>query len=573
MLKEHPRAAMAAVALWLLGVFFGVSFIRSAAATYDEPLHLASGYSYWQKGRYRLNISDHPPLAEMWSAVPLLVMKPQLDRSHPYWINLRRYPFSDDFLYNNRIPPGTLLNAGRIFSLLTLWTALAAMLFFWGIRLGGPAAGIGAVAAGALSPILLSNLSLVTTDGLAATLFFAVFFILSERPLSRKRFAAAGTCIGFALGSKFSMIVLPAFAAGLLLLEHGLLARPEAREETVKKVGKKKKRERERSAPGFDWLGVGIAVVCALVALAIVYRVVYFPMFVWGLKATLTRLEEGRSAFLHGAHSTTGFAMYFPIALLVKTPLSVLGVGLATALIWGRRPGRDNIWVLLPAVAYFGISLTSKVQIGVRHLLPMIPFLALWAGCGAAILWEKAGRVRILVALLGAWALVSVARAHPYQLAYFNEIAGGVDGGHRWLADSNLDWGQDIEGLGRLLSKRGNPPIYLSYFGVADPSAYGIKYVSVLPNWNVKRYGDAIDPAASGRILYAISITNLQTVYIADKTIFDWLKERRPIETVGGSIFLYDLTKDRAGRRHLAELLVRSGHPRHPSLVGTLLLQ
>ncbi len=573
MLKEHPRAAFAAVALWFLGVIFGVSFIRSAAATYDEPLHLASGYSYWHQGRYKLNISDHPPLAEMVSAVPLLVLKPVLNRSHPYWINMRRYPFADDFLYNNRVGHGRLLNAARGFSFLLLWTALAGMLFFWGMRLGGPSAGVAAIGAGALSPVLVSNLSLVTTDGLAAIFFFAVFFLLSVKPLTRGRFAAAGICTGLALASKFSMIVLPAFVLGLLLLDHGFLARPDSREETIKKKGKTKKREAERSLPKFDWLGLGIAVVCAFVALSAVYRFFQFDLFISGLRSTLSRLGGGRSSFLHGAYGLKGFVMYFPIALLVKTPLPILGMGLGTALVWGRRVDRGLLWALLPAVAYFGVALTAKVQIGVRHLLPMIPFLALWAGCGIAAFWDQAGKARVFAAVLGLWAMVSVGRVHPHQLSYFNEIAGGMNGGHRWLVDSNLDWGQNLKGLAKILAARGNPPIYLSYFGVADPSAYGIDYVSIIPNWNVTRWGNAADPAASGRVLFAISVTNLQAVYIPDRKIFSWLKELHPIETIGGSIFLYDLTENQAGRRRLAELLTRTKHPRHPSLVGSLLLQ
>lgn len=159
MFREYPRAAAAAAVLWLMGAFFGVSFIRSAAATYDEPVHLASGYSYWLPGRYRLNVSDHPPLAEMWAALPLLAMRPGFNRAHPDWIRMRRYPFADAFLYQNRIPPGMMLNAARLFSFLTLFAALGAMLFAWGMRLGGPGAAVGAVGAAALTPVLFSNLA------------------------------------------------------------------------------------------------------------------------------------------------------------------------------------------------------------------------------------------------------------------------------------------------------------------------------------------------------------------------------------------------------------------------------
>jgi hypothetical protein len=575
-IREHPRAALAAAAFWLLGIFMGVSFIRSAAATYDEPVHLASGYSYWHSGPYRLNISDHPPLAEMWAAVPLLAMRPVLNRAHPDWIRMRRYPFADDFLYRNRIPPGTMLNAARLFCLLTVFGAVGFVLFAWGMRIGGPAAAVGAVAAGALSPVLVSNAAIVATDGLAAAAYFAAFYMLSERPLTRVRFAAAGAAVGVALASKFSMVLLPAFAAGLLLLDHGFLARPDAREEGGERADKKKgkrRRERERSLPGFDWGGALLASAVAAFVVALAYKFGQLPLFFDGLKSTIFRLGGDRASYLLGKHSVTGFPLYFPIALLVKTPLAVLLAGLGAALVWGRKPERTTVWAVLPALAYFATALTSKLQIGVRHLLPMLPFLALWAGCAAGWLWEARGRFRAAAVALAVWAALSVGIAHPYYLAYFNEIAGGVSGGHRWLADSNLDWGQDVEGLAEYLRERGNPPIYLSYFGVADPSAYGLRYVPVVRNWNVPRDGHRVDPAASGKVLYAISATMRQTVYRPDKRMFDWLKSRKPVAEIGGSVFLYDLTADPEGRRELARLVLKYESPEAAGLAKSLLLQ
>lgn len=244
------------------------------------------------------------------------------------------------------------------------------------------------------------------------------------------------------------------------------------------------------------------------------------------------------------------------------------------AVLLARRPGTARLWALAPAAAYFAASLTAKVQIGVRHLLPALPFLALWAGLGAADLWRRGRAARGLLAVLALWTAVSVLRVQPYQLAYFNEAAGGPSGGWRWLADSNLDWGQDLPALARELRARGNPPVYLAYFGVGDPAAYGIRYAQALANWNVPREGDAVDPVAeSGRVLFAVSATNRVGVYLADHGFFSWLDGKVPAAEPGHSIFLYDLTADAEGRRRLAELLVRSGHPRAAGLGATLRLQ
>jgi len=174
--------------------------------------------------------------------------------------------------------------------------------------------------------------------------------------------------------------------------------------------------------------------------------------------------------------------------------------------------------------------------------------------------------------VLGLWLAGSVLRAHPHHLAYFNEAAGGPANGFKWLVDSNLDWGQDLKGLGRALHEMGDPPIYLSYFGVGDPAIYGIRFVPVVRNWNVPRAGDAVDPAASGRVLFAVSATNLQANYFTDKTLLSWLKDREPIKVLGYSIFLYDLTADADARRRLAELLLRLKEvPHAPALAKTLL--
>ncbi|MDE2292961.1 MAG: hypothetical protein KGL53_12840, partial [Elusimicrobia bacterium] len=312
----------------------------------------------------------------------------------------------------------------------------------------------------------------------------------------------------------------------------------------------------------------------ALAALTLVYRFGQLGLFVEGLRATTSRLGEGRGSFLHGRHMVMGSVLYFPVALLVKTPLPLLGLAGWGAAAAARRGRREALWLLAPPAAYFLAALTSKVDIGVRHLLPVFPFLCLWAGLAAADLWGRGRGARAALALLLLWGGWSVNRARPHLLAYFNAAAGGPAGGWRWLADSNLDWGQGLKALAAEVKRRGNPPIYLAYFGVGDPSYYGLRYAQALPNWNVPRPGDAVDPAReSGKVLFAVSATNLDTVYLADHTFFDWLKARRPVATPAYSIFLYDLTSDREGRRRLAELLARTRPDAAAGLSKSLLLE
>ncbi|MFA5140604.1 MAG: glycosyltransferase family 39 protein [Elusimicrobiota bacterium] len=532
------QGRLALAALLGLQAWLGLSFIRSAAPTYDEAVHLASGYSYLRTGRYRLNIMDHPPLAEMWAALPLLPLGPAWPSSHPDCMANRPYRCSDFFLYQNRVSAERMLDTARVFALLTLGGLLSFSLLRWAWALGGWPTALAAATASAFCPVLLSNIALVTTDGLSAALFFLVFWLLSSEKRSLKRWALAGACAGLALGSKFNMILLVPLAGACIVLEH--LLRPKPR-------------------PRLPWAGMLAAAAAAVLSLALVYRFSQLPLYFDGLSATLARLDRGRSTFLHGGYSNQGFLLYFPLALALKTPLPTLLCALGAAVSWLKGPRRERVWILVPMVGYFLAALASKTQIGVRHLLPMMPFLLLAAACGAAALWTRS---RAAVLALGLWLAASALRVHPHQLAYFNELIGGPAHAHAWFVDSTLDWGQDLKTLGQELAAMGAPPIYLSYFGCADPAAYGIRYVPLPTYTNVDRaVADAPDPAASGRVLLAVSATNLEANYFADRELFAWLKQRKPLKVLGYSMFLYDLTEDEEARGRLARLADASGFP------------
>lgn len=532
------RAALLASAVGFgLCAAFGAGLIRSAGPTYDEPVHLASGYTDLARGCCRLNALDHPPLAVMWAASPLLALKPDTFPAHPDWMGGRVYNYGDLFLFHNKAAPDRLLSLARGFNLLTLSLLVSFLAAWWSFRCAGAPAAFGAAVSLGLCVPWFSNAALVTTDAASAALFFACFAVLSVRPRSLGRWAAAGALAGAALAAKFNMILLPPLALACLLAESRVEkdARPDVR----------------------GWLAAAAAAVAVLAA---VYGAAT-PLLWWkGLTATLGRLSEGRGAFLLGGHSVTGWWWYFPAAVLVKTPLALLLAAAAGA--WSLRalPRTQTLWLLLPPVFYFAAALTSKTQIGYRHILPIYPFLAVWAGLGAAELWRRGAGGRAAAVALALWGAVSVGRNHPHHLAYFNELAGGRAGGARWLADSNLDWGQDLAGLAAELRARGNPVVVLSYFGSDDPGARGLRYVPLASVSNVERPGNAaLEKGAP--LLLAVSQTNRAAVYYRDKSLFAWLADKTPVASPGGSLFLYDLTSDPAGRARLAALLAASGRP------------
>ena len=145
----------------------------------------------------------------------------------------------------------------------------------------------------------------------------------------------------------------------------------------------------------------------------------------------------------------------------------------------------------------------------------------------------------------------------PHQLAYFNELIGGPTQGHRYLSDSNLDWGQDLKGLKTYMEREGIPVIYLSYFGTAPPSGWGIRY-QYLPGWveNIQDPDLKEQVPKDDRQILAISVVNLQGIYFDDQRYrYHWLQEyRKPLTTIGHSIYVYDLTNDPHAHLHLGEI-------------------
>lgn len=509
--------------------------IRTSAPTFDEPVHLAAGYIDLLSGGYRLNSMDHPPFGEMWAALPLLALKPSAFFQSPDFSARRVYNFADHFLYKNRVSAGRMLDAARLWCLVS-WTLLAgAAVMAWSLRLAGPAGLAAGAALFAFCPVLISNFSLVTTDAASAVFFFLTFWMLSGAR-TWPRWSLAGVFMGLAMASKFNMAFLPGLVLAALLIERRL----------------------EAPKPIF----AGFSLMCALAffVIAAVYRFESLPLYWDGLSATLRRLDQGRSSFLLGSYSTKGSFFYFPFALAAKTPLPLLG-GAILGLFTLKERRTEKFWLCFPAAAYFAAACLSKTQIGVRHILPVFPFLIVLGACGAARIWEKKLWGRVVCAAAGLWLAASVGRAHPHHLAYFNEAVGGPSQGYRRLVDSNLDWGQGLKELGAELSRRGGPPIYLCYFGVADPSYYGIRYLPFGFYPIVDRREGVEIPPDSGPVFLAVSATNLQAAYYTDKDIFSWLKSRTPAFVAGHSIFLYDLTEDPEGALRLSVLLNGSGYP------------
>jgi hypothetical protein len=268
-----------------------------------------------------------------------------------------------------------------------------------------------------------------------------------------------------------------------------------------------------------------------------------------------SRLQVRTPAFLLGQHSDEGWWYYFPVAFLLKTPLPTL-ILLTWAIIRVVRRGAlisrlDLAALLIPPIGYFIIALTSDINLGYRHLLPMLPFLYVFTGftVGNSIpkpVGEKAGhlsrRSGALITSLLAWLVVASIWIHPHFLAFFNGFAGGPNNGWRSLVDSNLDWGQDLGNLKRWLDNQAIDQVWLSYFGEARPEYYGIDYrgLDSFPPRLMNPAARPFYPPDPAPGLYAISATNLQGVHFADRDQFAFFRRQKPLAKIGYSIFLFD---------------------------------
>jgi len=601
---KRKSALVAAVVLLLLAAvpFQAVPSLVRKSATFDEGSHLSSAYEYLVTGVFRQHL-DHPPLADQIAALPLLFLKLQLPADQASQESLIRFGNrfvyrnvrdADTILLWGRLPvvlltallgwmvfswgqelghPGAgllalflcafdpnILAHGRLatndlavtcFSFIAVyrfWKLLSspgwANVIWAGLAFG--AAQASKFSAVLLAPILmlLAALWLLVGHGVRAPFPLPGSRLLSQRP---------GLFRAYALGTVLLMIFLIGFA--LVWADYRFEVG------TVLAEGRKldwldEQLEGSRWEPAVRYLLQELPVPA--------------PKYIYGLAVKYGHTEAGRSAFLIGELSTEGWWHYFLIAFLIKTPvplLVLLTVATIRTVVQRRGFWQREVFLLVPVLIWLGVNSSSGFNLGYRHLLPALPFLFVFAGQVVAAAGEQTSKVpedfvslparhgfwsnhveRIgrrnvilgLVAILCAWQLVGTLRIHPHYLAYFNELVGGPKNGYRYLVDSNLDWGQDLKGLGAYLKAQGVDQVELSYFGTADPAYYGIHY-RCLPSFGILSKDKCpIEPGFQNRAgIFAVSATNLQGVYLKDPHTFDWLKAREPEAVIGYSIFVY----------------------------------
>jgi Dolichyl-phosphate-mannose-protein mannosyltransferase len=554
-MSKSKVALLGAIFLLILFVAQGIFFIRANSQTVDEATHLAAGYSYLATRDFRLD-PEHPPFIKELQAVPLFVVYRMPFNPNPrQWRDAESDRIGLDFLYKSIIPADQMLLWSRLANLL-LGALLVGLVGWWAYRLWGQLAAMLATALACFEPNLVAHSSLVTTDlGVALFIFLTLYLLWEYLNLPTwTRLAATGLATGMALVSKFSSLLLIA-ALGLIIALPILLGG-----EPYVLPSKKKPVEVGQKIVQAGALFL-IVLFLAFLTIPPVYLFQGLSPWLNGLQDFLTHAQGGHLAFFLRQHSYQGWWDYFGVTFLIKTPIGSLLL-IAASLIFYRagRPlaKREAFLLLLPPALIFISTTQAKVNIGLRHILPVYPFLFVLASRLATVRFQSRWLAPSLVGVPLIATAISAFQISPHQLAYFNEIVGGPDQAYRYLSDSNLDWGQDLKGVKAYMEKENLPVIYFSYFGTAPPSYYGIRYQPVAATGIPERPppGDKI-PATAPRKILAISVYNLQDVSRADDPLFRWLWKRQPVAKIGYSIFVYDLSDDPEGLAKLEETVLR----------------
>jgi hypothetical protein len=466
-----------------------VTLLRIAAThaifspTYDEPLHVASGFQYLTEHRYT-NDRSHPPLARIVFAFPLrharVTGTDGIDRAG------QMFESAGDYMR------GVVL--ARRGNLLFVLLAIIGV-GLWAVQLIGRTGATIAAAIFALLPPLLAHGGLATTD-VAGTAGFALALAAMQWWLELpdwRRTACLAIAVGFGLLTKMSFPMF--FGIGALTLM--ALAR--------------------------KW-PIAKGLVALFGAFAIVDAVYFFgklALYFKGFRDLMAQNTNGFDSYFLGHVTSTGSWAYFPLLLAIKTPIPALLLMLAGLAMAPRAKAARGPAIIV--MLMLALVMASSINRGIRHILPIYVPLSILAAFAAITLWRT--RASCAVFALGVWLVVNSALAHPDYLPWSNALAGAHP--ERLVVDSNFDWGQDVLRLRDECRRRGITSVHAALFGQADLRRIGMPRV------------EPIDEAHAAPGWYAISESIVLPAQARDRNAYRWLTEGREFVRVGRTIRLY----------------------------------
>jgi 4-amino-4-deoxy-L-arabinose transferase-like glycosyltransferase len=519
--------------------------------TVDEFAHLPAGWYYWQTGNFAL-FPQNPPLVKLLSALPLFLLHPAVDTAARVQ-NTGWYPwvFGTGFMERNRAIYDRVFLFGRL-PIVLLGVLTGLLVYRWARELYGRGAGLVALTLFVFCPSVVAHAHLATVDlGAACFTLLALYrFDRYARKPSWRRLVLCGLALGAAELAKFTGLLLYPIFVLLMVIA---VARVAHSEEERRGMGK-------RMGWGFLALG-GIFLLSLLVIdLGYLFQGVGRPLRDFRFESrSLSRVaaalpglpvplpagylqgvddlqlinEKGEYPnYLFGRWSRQGFKAYYLITLLYKSPLLLLAAFLLAPFARARGVrGQSFLW--LPALAMLAVfSLFTRVDYGIRYVLPILPLACIYAGRLAPWLAARGPTLRAAgLALLVVYPH-SVLRATPDTIDYFNLLAGRQ--GDRILLDSNLDWGQGLKRLKRYMDREGLQKIGLAYFGHVDPALYGI-------HWEFPDPAHPGPVAVSANFLHGYPYATYANGHILPipPGAFTWIGRSPRTAGLGGGIFVY----------------------------------
>jgi len=577
-LRSRRGAAGAAgvVALVLLLCVQLALSVRQESQTWDEGDHIFAGYMTWTRADFGLN-PEHPPLLKLLATAPLLPAPLRVPELQERYFKEEAFLGGKEFLYRNDAD-AILFRTRMAAAALTLLTAL--LVFAATREMFGTGAAFVALALLAFEPNLLAHGALVTTDaGISCFMFATVYaFYRYAKAPSPWRLLIVGVSAGLALAVKHSGI----FVFPMLFL---LAACEVVRQRFAAGGNTEANAETATGSGGRALRFAASLVVVAAVALAVLWAFYGFryqsrpggsqlnpplaeyarglkPHEAWGI-STLARWRVLPESYLYGmadvrltADFYTSYVLgktyahgvwfYFPVVFVIKSTLAFLALLLlAAAAVATRRLNRwrEVLFLSVPPAFYFLVAMNAATNIGVRHILPLYVFLSALAGGAAWAFMRRSRKWAYAVAALLLFHAASSALAFPHYIAYSNELWGGPSNTHKYLSDSNADWGEQLKATKKYLDGRGVKDCWFVYFaeGVAEPAYYGIP-CKPLPTINTLWLNQRIEVPASIDGPVRVSASNLSGFEFGPGALnpYEQFKRLRPTAVIGGGVFVFD---------------------------------
>ena len=483
----------------------------------DEAAHVNCGLEWLGQGTFTTE-PKHPPLPRVLIAVGPYLHGARFDPKQ------QKFHDSNDVFLKTGDYWGTLSSA-RLATL--FWFTMACTsLFLFARRWCGGGQALLAVLLFSLIPSVLTHAGMATNDMAATAALSFVLYCFSRYWSSPSSWNAAlsGLALAVALGSKLSLLLFIPLALAPFLLTLGLPSKW-TKQQWLRSLGH-----------GAVFLMTAVFFLSALYRFELtpVARLGNLPLPLNGLKLGIQELLEhnndGHDAVFFGEFRRYGFKLFFPGMLLLKTPLGILSLIVAGYVgllfrwsTWGP-PVKIALWVAPVIVA---ACMTSSINIGLRHILPVYPMLALAGALALTIVPRRipAAALRAVLVLALLLGLVESASAVADPLPWFNLLA--PEPLDRVTVDSDLDWGQNLYRLSKYLKEEKIENLALFYFGSVPSQAFDFPKTMT-----------GVDPKnpMTGYVIVSSYIRRLECLRSGN---FCWLNQFQPEHSIGDSIHIY----------------------------------